>query len=359
MPTTAPSSRVTRPGIAERDAPAQPGVRKGTTPESTWHGGFQPQVEAGVSPFADLRPTPARASSLGTTLETKLNTFAAGTGNGQWPNLPRAQVAARLAELVHDPTLLNQAGLNTCGPAAVMYILAKRHVERFVDLVIDLYERGRASFGSVQASGDGLFHKNPAAMTWPHGNRPQALDWMLFSAVQRSIGDVFKFGGEPSDKISAMSLPGEVETWLKDGIGYSSVNNEANKFYLKSLDHLKALSPDANRDILVLVHVGKKGEKDHLQAQAPGEQSSAAIGAGPVSVDNLQAQEPWEKSSTAIGEAVLDLFPNHWLVLEAPVADDGTTIVATAWTWGRSGYLFSAQRDVWAKSYYGAITGQK
>jgi hypothetical protein len=105
--------------------------------------------------------------------------------------------------------------------------------------------------------------------------------------------------------------------------------------------------------------VGKKGEKDHLQAQAPGEQSSAAIGAGPVSVDNLQAQEPWEKSSTAIGEAVLDLFPNHWLVLEAPVADDGTTIVATAWTWGRSGYLFSAQRDVWAKSYYGAITGQK
>jgi hypothetical protein len=288
--------------------------------------GFSPHADAGVSPFAALVATPARASSLGATLDAEVSAFAARTGNGAWPRLPRAQVAARLAELVKDPTRIDQAGLNACGSALAMYLFAKREPERFARFSMILYDRGSAVFGSIPVKGQGLTHKDPASMSWPSGAAPQALDWMLLSALLRSSGDLLHFGGEPSDDASGITLPGEMEDWLKRGIGYSSATDEANKFFNKGLDHLRRLTPSDKLDIVVLVNVG-------VVESRPGSKGIAGD----------------------ISNAVQRQFPNHWFVLERPVRDDGSTISAEAWTWGRSGHVFSGPRSGWDDGYYGAI----
>jgi hypothetical protein len=285
--------------------------------------GFAPHVDAGVSPFTALTPTPARSFSLSGTINTEIATFAAASGNGAWPHLPRAQVAARLTELVANPTRVNQAGLNACGSAVMTYLFAKRQPERFARFAMLLYEHGEAVFGSIPVKGGPLKDKNPAKMAWPAGQVPQMLDWLLLSAFLRTNGD---FGGEPSDDISAITLPGELEDWLKRGIGYASVTNEANKFWNKDLDHLRRLTPANDLDIVVLINVGV-----------------------------IEGRSKSKGVAGAISEGVQRKFPNHYFALEAPVADNGREIAATAWTWGQSGYVFIGARGGWEDGYYGAI----
>lgn len=288
---------------------------------------FKPHVEAGAPPFASLVPSPARASSLGDALEFKLTSFAAGTGNGAWPKLPRAAIASRLTVLAKDASKVDQAGLNACGPAMAMHLFAKRKPLQFADFAIALYERGKAKFGTLDVSGDGLFGKDPSSMTWD-GNKPELLDWMLLSSVLRSEGGLTRFSGEPSDDFSGITFPGELQKWLSSGVGYSSVDDQANVFLDKDLDHLRKLSPAADLDIVVLINVGviqgtpKKGKA---------------------------------KQKTGISNKVQGMFPNHYFELEKPVVDDGTTITATGWTWGLSGYPFKGDRGDWKDGYYGAL----
>jgi hypothetical protein len=284
--------------------------------------GFDPHVKAGAPPFADLVSTPARPSSLSNTLTAKLTAFSAGQGNGRWPHLPRAEVAMRLTQLARNPTGLNQAGLNACGSAAAMYLFAKRHPERFADFVIALYEQGKGQFGTLQIAADGLEGRNPATMDW-EGNAPKALDWMVLSALQRSEGN---FDGEPSDSISGITFPGELEGWLRNGVGYTSVANEASKAWTKGLDHLRRLSPGPDVDIVVLINVGV------------------------VTGEHKKGKKPKQS-----GISPTRAFPNHWFVLERPVADAGGRITATGWTWGQSGYPFEGTHDAWDDGYFGAM----
>jgi len=304
---------------------------------------FRPHYAAGAPPFSGLRPTPTRASSLSDPITGPLNDFAARTGNGAWPNLPRTAVATRLTELARDPWRLDQAGLNACGPAAALYLFGKRQPERFVNFAIELYENGQAPFGSMTVSGSGLFSKDPSAMNWS-GNAPALCDWMLLSSTLRSAGDILRFSGEPSDAASGITLPGEMEDWLRDGLGYRSVSNDANKFFTKGLDHLKGLTIRDNRDAVMLINVTRLRDGGTVTA-------------------------PRTRSQGALVGAVQGLFPDHWMVLERPVVESGpanpggltdellnTFCEATCWTWGQSGYKFKAPNGVWAGAYYGAIT---
>lgn len=341
--------------------------------------GFHPQATAGFPPFAALEPTPSRASSLGVRLAGLLSGFAARTGNGSWPNLPRTVVSTRLVAVTSDVSKLNQAGLNACGPAAALYLLGGRDIDRFADLAIQLYESARASFGSLSVSGDGLTSKDPASMKWSSGSAPELLDWMLLSSTMRSMGTVIKFGGGPSDSASGISLPGEMEKWLRDGIGYATgVSNEANKFFTKSLSHLRGLTPGSGTDVVLLINV------DGLHVAPPSggapppptppaggaadagttpDAGSVATGDGAAPPDaGLATNDPGTAESTSVvasaGSAIVTQFPNHWAVLRSPVTDTGSDIRADVWTWGTDHYTVSGTYKEWGDNYYGAVIGR-
>jgi hypothetical protein len=238
-----------------------------------------------------------------------------------------------LTQLAKNPELLNQAGLNGCGPAAALYLFGKRHTERLIDFAIALYDSGATKFGSIDVSGEGLFGKDPANMAWGGAfYQPDICDWMLITCLLRSLGGVAMFEGEPSDSVSAITFPGDFENWMKSGIGYSSVNNEANKFLTKSLDHLRGLRPAADKDIVILINVTNidAGSKKHGKGK-----SVRALNTG----RKIQAN-----------------FPNHYFVLTDPVTEANDKIKAIGWTWGQLGYTLEASTDTWDDSYYGAFT---
>jgi hypothetical protein len=212
-----------------------------------------------------------------------------------------------------------------------MHLFAKREPDRFARFAMILYERGEAVFGAIPVKGDDLKGKDPAGMAWPSGQVPEALDWMLLSAVLRSAGDLLHFGGEPSDDASGITMPGELEDWLERGIGYSSVTNEANKFFNKDLDHLRRLAPTSTLDIVVLINVGV------VEGSSSSKKSKSKGVFGGIS-DGIQRK-----------------FPNHYFELEQPVVDNGTEIAATGWTWGMSGYMFKGTHSGWDDGYYGAL----
>ena len=103
----------------------------------------------------------------------------------------------------------------------VAYLLGKRYTERLVDFATTLYDSGAAKFGSVDVSGEGLYDKDPRKMSWGGATyQPDACDWMLLSALLRSLGGVATFDGEPSDSISAITFPSDFETWMKLDMQY-------------------------------------------------------------------------------------------------------------------------------------------
>ena len=174
-------------------------------------------------------------------------------------------------------------------------------------------------------------------MNWA-GNQPALADWMYMSCLRRSKDVLISFDGEPDNDLSAITLPGDMEDWLQNGLGYSSVSNEANKIQRKDLNHLKSLQPAPNKHIVLLINVSniegnltKKGGKN----AAKGKSLSMAMG--------------------GFSGKLLSGFPNHYVVLEQPVQVIGGDIKATVWTWGTSGYVLQASEKVWSDNYYGAL----
>jgi hypothetical protein len=226
--------------------------------------------------------------------------------------------------------LPEQANLNACGPAAITHLFIKRKPDDFVQFATDLYDNGSARFGSLTVSGNGLFSKDPAAMAWG-GQAPDFADWMIFSSLRRSKDHVIRFGGDPSDAASAITLPGDIEDWVRDGIGYSEVKNEANKFFTKGLAHLRNLQTELDKDILLLINVSN------------------------VQAGITKGEQKKQLKSQGISGKTQAAFPNHYVVLEKPVETANGNIKATVWTWGQTGYVLQAPEHVWKDNYYGAI----
>jgi hypothetical protein len=306
---------------------------------------FEPHYPAGASPFAALRPTPARASSFSNGLGEKLTAFASRAGNGRWPNLPRAGVAARLQALARQPHLVYQDGINACGPAIATYLFAKHQTAKFVDYAISLYDNGQGSFGSITVKGDGLFDLKPLEWRSELGANAAGeirsglqlnewlLDWMLLAALRRSEdrahNAVVKFEGRPDDGASGITWPGEMERWLRDGVGFARVTEETSVVRNKSLDHVRGLRPSASRIVVLLINVtvlegGKKKSK-----------------------------------SKGIGDSVQRAFPNHYCELEQAIASDTSPVLV--WTWGETGYPLPAlsEKEKWEEGYFGAFTCER
>jgi len=293
------------------------------------HREFVPDYPAGASPFTGLLPTPPRTSSLGSTASAALDAFATETGTGTWPKLPRNRVALRLTQLVRDPSLLNQAGLNACGPAAALYLFARRWPDQFISFVVDLYDKGEAGLGSVKVKGDGLFDKDPLTLGWATGSEPELLDWMILSAVLRSEGGLARFSGLPTDSVSGITWPKDMVTWLK-GAGYATVTDNTNLFWTKGLDDLRGLTPGPQRDVVVLVNVDLV----------------------------LSAASATQTFVKHVASSALRSLPNHWFVLQQPITEAGGRIKATAYTWGHGDYVFDASLDAWKSAYYGAVSAE-
>lgn len=298
---------------------------------------FEPHFGPGTDPFETLLPSPRgmgrRAGSLSGTVAQRIAAFGARTGNGAWPKLPRANIAQRLAALQSRPDNIRQYNLNACGPAAAMHLHATRDFAAFANMVMTLYDDGKAAFGKIGLRSDDLDGIDPQAFAGNATPGHLLLDWMILASLRKN--DSAFFDGTPDDNLSAITTPGEMVHWLKDGVGFAEADAQTNLAFNKDLDHLRGLKVAPDLQPVLLVNSGVlRGKSDKKTKRA--EKKSA-------------------KSQGIIGKG-LAMFPNHWAPLLQPVTDD--TKPVRVWSWGGPQDFPSLDTPVWSEGYWGAVVAR-
>jgi len=265
----------------------------------------------------------AATGSAGSSAEaalTAVEAFRNGSATSPW-KLDRGAVADRLAALVRNPALVQQGNLNACGPAAFFRVWLARDPRAFVTYAATLYDTGASSIGNIAIKpGSDLLNQDYAKL----GVVTPPADWMTMSALRDSENSFWDFEGTPSDQVSGITMPGELAKWLGATGLYSSIRNDGNWFFTRSLDHALALQPDGATDVIVLIN--------------------ARI-------------LPGGANDTPLPDFVANAFPNHYIVLLEPFTQQGTTVSAMYWSWGTRAPL-TVDKSEFQDSYFGAIVAQ-
>lgn len=73
--------------------------------------------------------------------------FENRSGVAAFTHINRKEVASGLRERVENPWKINQGAAGLCGPASLVYSIAKDQPDVYVNMVIELYEKGQTTFG--------------------------------------------------------------------------------------------------------------------------------------------------------------------------------------------------------------------
>jgi hypothetical protein len=268
--------------------------------------------------------TPAATVATSTPADAlkEISTFAGRTSPTTW-KLKRADVAARLKDLVGNPDRVDQGGLNLCGPAAFFHLYARRDPVAFVKYAADLFEKGSGSIGSLKVTPKPALVANDyaaAAKRMP-GNVTPVAEWMTLSALRSSENVMAPFTGEPDQNFGGITTPNDLEKWMKASGVYKKVTSDAQIGSPKPVSHATGIAFAANKDILLLINAN--------MIQRPS------------------------------GRSFLDAFPDHYIHLLQPVKVDPKGVELRFWTWGettpRHEFIDPA---VFAANYYGTVIGE-
>lgn len=134
-----------------------------------------------------------------------------------FPHLDTDAFTQELLDHINHPKHINQGKTDFCGPAGVLYALAKEDPLAYVKFALDLFVTGHASVRGWDV--DASSFKND---TLPTGGNIGCCDWVTMAAVRTNVG----FGTLTSVVNTASgTLPFEVTSAFK-GMGYRDVRNE-------------------------------------------------------------------------------------------------------------------------------------
>ncbi len=254
-------------------------------------------------------------------------------------NLDRGATLGRLRELLNKPELLDQRGLNVCGPAVFFRLWLARDPAAVAIFACNLLMGGSANIGPlVVTAGNGLLsqvYSQIRAMfdgSAGHKVTPESADWMLLSALRDSDNIFLDYLGEPGtvgDRTAGVTLPSTVQGWLASTNVYSLVVNETNLVLPADKKHLLELMPAPNVDIVLMVNAA----------------AASGIATSPI---------PPEWSPPQAGGFPL---PDHYISMTGKFIQSSNQLWVNMnfWSWGenRTGWQGS---DLLFSDYFGLVT---
>ena len=257
-----------------------------------------------------------------------------GSQSVAW-QIDRAATLARLRTLVQSPELLNQRGLNACGPAVFFRIWLARDPLAAATFGCALLRDGHASIGALSIAPSWKLLGQQYALLRSttdaaHPNAtPEHADWMLLSAMRDSENIWFDYAGEPwtlGDKVAGITLPSSVASWLAATSLYSNVKNDTNLVASAGRQALFGLIPTSNVDIAIFVSANAIYD---LRPAPP----AGAAAAGP-----------------------LISVPDHYVLMTGPIAqwNDPSWVEIDVWSWGKP-YVGWQSDAVFFGNYFGTI----
>ncbi len=146
--------------------------------------------------------------------------FSRGSGNGVWPGLNRATLAAELKTRLGAPNSVNQRKTPFCGPASFTRALIIDMPDAYAQAAIDLFNTGEATIGSLKIKPGDQVRKSA-----PQNNTNQA-DWIMLASIRDSGNTVLSAGGLLGGSAAGITVPGTLAGWFTSA-GFSTVLNNA------------------------------------------------------------------------------------------------------------------------------------
>ncbi len=248
------------------------------------------------------------------TAQSRIDSFASGSGDGAFPHITREQLAQGLRERIANPASVRQGRASLCGPASLMFCLLRDNPDAYVGYVVDLWNNGRARLGTREVR-PGEDCRNAT----PRGIAP--VDWVALASL-RDSENLFLDYEESADRVAGITMPGSLAAWMR-ATGYQEVVNLTNVWFTKG-------ESDVN-DATALLHAGKRVCL-FVNADIV---AHAAAGGG--------------RTTT----------PDHWVVLTACNGiRDGKVIGATLWTWGHHYPLGEPTVAQFCGNFFGYVAGR-
>jgi len=260
-------------------------------------------------------------------------------------------VGRRLRELVSNPRLFQQGGLNLCGPAVFLCMWTGRDPVAFVRFATALFEDGTAAIGSlVVAPSSALLQRDYAAMLARMASDPSPqADWMTMGAIRNNDDALFVWTGDPNQGLPGLTLPEDLTTWLQATGLYRPIENQANWASIAGWPHASNLLLYGGQDVALLLN------------------TNALIGGTARSLRNCNAPgntaepTPTENPVTPDDRFLLNQFPNHYvMLLNSPTTNydpadaDSGSVWLSLWTWGQS-LSYEVPVRAFVDNYYGAV----
>ena len=132
-----------------------------------------------------------------------------------FPHIDRDEFLHELMDHIQHPKRINQENTDFCGPAAVLYALAKDDPLAYAKMGLDLFTTGKATVRgwSVDA---GELKTKPMSEDTEIG----CCDWVMMASIRTNVG----FGALTSVTNSG-TLPFEIKSSFEN-LGYTDVKNE-------------------------------------------------------------------------------------------------------------------------------------
>ncbi len=206
----------------------------GDAPSKYDTGWFEDADELG-KPQTGLGPRDAKAVERAI---AAVEAFGRRGGNGVWPNLSRAKVAAGLMKRLKEPDTFNQGQTWLCGIATFVRVWAYDHPVEYVQLAADLFDKGEGKLTGgpktltdskndgevIKASADLM--KSAVARVSDSETLDQA-DWVVLGSIRESFNSVFTYGADEGPfHIRAWNFPSDVVREFK-AAGYSKIIDKA------------------------------------------------------------------------------------------------------------------------------------
>lgn len=155
--------------------------------------------------------------------------FRRASGDGVWPHIPRARLAADMEDRVRNPFNVRQRSGPFCGPAAIVFELVRRAPDRYVDICRTLYETGAFRARTKEVRPDDDLRQSRI------GGGMDTADWMLIGTLRDTENLLFDVQGRDQGTIRAqlagITTLGEMEGWMSELLGCTTVECHSTYLY--------------------------------------------------------------------------------------------------------------------------------
>ncbi|SMY08464.1 hemopexin repeat-containing protein [Flavimaricola marinus] len=297
---------------------------------------------AGTNAVVLGKTYPGFRNRLTATQEQAVSRFAADRRPSKFPMLDRAKVAGQLRDRLSDPRAVHQINSAFCGPASIVYWLAKTRPDVYIKIVDELYHLGKfRTFGETITPQSDFLSTSPN-LARVGGGQIDEIDWMVMGALRSARGlltDVEGDGEEKGANAAAMKY------WCTEVLGYGHV--DFNRCY--AVGEHKALE---DADVAYNRH--------SMDGEAYGTQGAAFLAVHSSMLKGaVKKKDEDDGFFRGIGEKI---FGNHWVVYEGDyLCDPGTPRNAKdghfsfkVYSWGQIYHLSLPEED-FRNAMYGSV----